>query len=530
MLPHQTIQNPPTIKYRNIADLLISQAKKYPKKDFIICPGNEDETYTYENFLNIVCKTIDFLYSKGLKQGDRINLVIPNSSEFLFFYFAGLFSGITIVTVNEDISPPEISYIVNDSESKAIIYDDTYNHKITDLSPLITPKVQKHPLSEFKNYLKNINHITNYELQITDYDHDAVIIYPSGTTGNPKGVVLTHLNLLADAKAVSSWFQFTPETRTLCILPLFHNNGQIMTLLNPLYSGGSTVIIKGKASLMSFWGLVDKYKINWTSVMPSILSILLSLKKERTDNTMQGIFCGGQILTQNVQEEFEKRFRVPIFEGFGLTETTSFACFNYYPKEKRKIGSIGKPLPVNEMTIVDELDNELPPYEEGEICIRGLNVAKEYLKLPEKNASSFRNGWFHSGDFGYKDDENYFYFKTRKDFLIIKGGENIYPAELENIIFKHPAISEVAVLGIPDKLLGEEICAFVKLHEGAKTTEKELKDFCKGKISAFKQAKKIFIIDELPDLDDIPKGPTKKVLYRKLKEYYLKKIITYDPE
>ena len=295
----------------------------------------------------------------------------------------------------------------------------------------------------------------------------------------------------------------------------------MITLLNPLYAGGSTVIVKGKASLMSFWGLAAKYQINWTSIMPSILSILLSLKNERTDHSFQGIFCGGQVLNPNVQQEFEKRFKVPIFEGFGLTETTSFACFNYYPAEKRKKGSIGRPLPVNEMAIFDEAGNELGPHQAGEIWIRGFNVAKEYLGLPEKNKTAFQNGWFHSGDYGHKDETNHFYFKTRKDFLIIKGGENIYPAELENVLFKHPAVAECAVVGIPDKLLGEEICAFVKLLANMDATEEELKKFCVGKIAPYKQAKRIIIIDHLEDLDDIPKGPTKKVLYRKLREYYL---------
>ena len=347
-----------------------------------------------------------------------------------------------------------------------------------------------------------------------------MIIYTSGTTGNPKGVVLNHLNLLSDAKAISEWFQFSNDTRTLCILPLFHNNGQIVTLLTPLYSGGSTVIIKGKISLISFWEIVEKYEINWTSVMSSILAILLSIKKERKDATMKGIICGGQILTESLQKLFEERFKVPIFEGYGLTETTSFACFNNYPKEKRKNRSIGMPLPINEMTIMNEKGSELEPNKEGEICIRGLNVATEYLGLSEKNKESFKKGWFHSGDFGYKDNEGYYYFKTRKDFLIIKGGENIYPAELENVLFQNPEIEECAVIGIPDDLLGEEICAFVKIKEKSEITEQELKRFCTGKIANFKQPKKIIIINKLKDLKEIPKGPTKKVLYRKLREYY----------
>jgi acyl-CoA synthetase (AMP-forming)/AMP-acid ligase II len=176
------------------------------------------------------------------------------------------------------------------------------------------------------------------------------------------------------------------------------------------------------------------------------------------------------------------------------------------------------------MAVLDEDGNEVPPGTEGQICIRGLNVANEYLGLPERNRTSFANGWFHSGDFGHMDVDGYFYFGSRKDHMIIRGGENIYPAELENVIFEHPAVAEVAVIGVPDKLLGEAIVAFVKLHDDAQATPQELASFCTGKIALFKQAREIYIIDHLPNIDSLPKGPTKKVLYRELKDYYLTKL------
>jgi acyl-CoA synthetase (AMP-forming)/AMP-acid ligase II len=301
---------------------------------------------------------------------------------------------------------------------------------------------------------------------------------------------------------------------------VFHNNGQVTTVLAPLFAGASTVIVKGKASLMSFWGLAAQYGVTWTSVMPSILSVLLNSPTERTDRTLVGILCGGQVLARKVQDNFEERFDVPVFEGFGLTETTSFACINGYPKEKRRAGSIGQPLPVNEMAILAEDGRELGPDAEGEICIRGYNVATEYLGLPERNAKQFAGGWFHSGDFGQRDADGFYYFHGRKDFLIIKGGENIYPAELENVLYRHPSVGECAVIGIPDKLLGEDLFAFVKRREGTNVTSDELRAFVKGKIAAYKQPRQVVIIDDLADLPEIPKGPTKKVLYRKLQEYF----------
>ena len=245
-------------------------------------------------------------------------------------------------------------------------------------------------------------------------------------------------------------------------------------------------------------------------MMASILSILLSMPKERKDQTLKAILCGGQILTRTVQKQFEERFKIPIFEGYGLTETTSFSCINCFPAEKRRIGSIGKVLSTNEMSILDKNSKDVGENNVGEICIRGYNVTIGYLGLKEKNENSFRDGWFHSGDFGWKDSDGFFYFQGRKDFLIIKGGENIYPAELENVLYRHPDIVECAVIGIPHKLLGEDVCAFVKCKEESKVSEMELKEFCKNNIGSFKRPQKIVIINLLNNLNDIPKGPTKK--------------------
>ena len=303
-----------------------------------------------------------------------------------------------------------------------------------------------------------------------------------------------------------------------------HIAWQVTNLLAPLYQGGSTVIVQEKVSLRSFWDLVNRYDVTWTSGMASILPILLSRSKERKDQTLKAILCGGQILTRTVQKQFEARFKVPIFDGYGLTETTGFTCINGFTAEKRRIGSIGKVLPANEMTVLDENSKDVGENNVGEICIRGYNVTSGYLGLKEKNEKSFQDGWFHSGDFGWKDSDGFFYFQGRKDFLIIKGGENIYPAELENVLYRHPDVVECAVIGIPHKLLGEDVCAFVKCKEESEVSEIELKEFCKNNIGSFKRPQKIVIINLLNDLNDIPKGPTKKILYRELKKYYMENL------
>jgi len=355
-------------------------------------------------------------------------------------------------------------------------------------------------------------------------DDLGVIIYTSGTSGNPKGVLLTHANLLADAQAIAEWFEFDETTRTLCILPLFHNNGQIVTFLAPLWGGGSTIMIKGNVSLISFWEIVSRFKATWTSVIPTILSVLLSMKKKLKDTTLQGIICGGALLPSRIQLEFEKIFNVPIYEGYGLTETTSFSCFNPKNELDRKIGSIGKELPVNEMCLMDDKDKEIEVGIEGEICIRGFNVFSEYLKLPERSEQSIRNGWFHSGDYGKKDADGYYYISGRKDDLIIKGGENVYPREIENVVYNHPKVKDCAALGIEHPLWGEDILMFIELNENEKSNAEEIKKFCEDKIAIFKIPGKIYFLHELDGLNEIPKGPTKKILRNKLLEYYKKNL------
>jgi len=522
---HQKPAIESNIPYTNIEELFVEKRSENEDKLFIICPGKQNQMFTYSQFSDYYHMTARYLLAKGYSKGDRISIVFSNSIEFLLLYFAGLHTGITIVPINPDLSEEEIQYIVEDSRSHAIFYDTGLKNKISNISSRLGQKFTLSNLSSFPNFEPIIHEYALTDSHFQDKPgiaDEAVIIYTSGTTGNPKGVILSQLNLLADAKSIAEVFRFNPSTRAMCILPLFHNNGQITTLLAPLYGGGSTVIVKGKASLLSFWGLVKEYNVTWTSVMASIISILLSLKIERVDETLDGILCGGQVLTKNVQEEFENRFNVPIFEGYGLTETTSFSCINNYPASERRPRSIGKPLPSNDMAVLNENGEPVADDAEGEICIRGYNVACEYLGLDELNKKSFKDGWFHSGDYGRRDEDGYFYFHGRKDSLIIKGGENIYPAELENVIFKHPAVAEVAVIGVPDKLLGEDLCAFVKLNEDGIISEVDLKTYCRGKIAGYKLPKKVIIINEKPDIENIPKGPTKKILYRELQKYYSK--------
>lgn len=511
---HQKIDRDFFIKYHSVYELFTAQTKKYPKKCFITFP-EYNKTFSYEELNSKIIERASYLTQQHIAKGDRISLVLPTSPDFVMFYLAALSQGITVVPINQDLSPPEIAYIVADAQVKAVFYDGQLSKKISDAQKIASlDRVAFINVSD----IRITTAAKDMDIPNVHYTDEAIIIYTSGTTGNPKGAILSHLNLIVDSQVISEWFQFTPATRTLCILPLFHNNGQVVTLLAPLCAGGSTVMMSPKTSPKLFWSVIEEYKVCWTSVMPSILAIILSMKLKRKDSSMVGVICGGQVLTGEIRTQFENTFHISVFEGYGLTETTSFASFNQFPRNKRKYETVGRALPSNDIVILNENDREVARGTEGEICIRGLNVMTEYLGLTEVNKRSLRDGWFHSGDYGYLDTDGYLYFKTRKDYLIIKGGEKIYPSEIENVLFGHSAVEECAVLGVSDTLLGQDIVAFVKLHSPC--TEDILKEFFINKLAHYKHPKRIIIINELSNLGDIPKGPTKKVLYKMLLEYY----------
>lgn len=497
---HQRIDKDFYIEHANVYELFCARAKAAPKKIFVIFPEYKKE-FTYDQLHKKVIERAQYLKKRGILKGEKLALVLPNAPEFIITYLAALKEGIVVVPINPDLTPPEIAYIVSNAEAKAVFYSKEFEHKIAE--------VRKSTGAVSFTVVSTIRRGGQKGEVRSDvaYPDEAVIIYTSGTTGNPKGAVLTHLNLLADSSVIAEWFKFTGDTRTLCILPLFHNNGQVITLLASLQAGGSIVIVSPKSNLQKFWYLIKKYNVNWTSVMAAILSIILSIGLKREDKSMVGIICGGQILNPELQKKFENTYHVPIFENFGLTETTSVSCLSRFPEKNRKLGSVGRALPCDHMKV-----------EDGEICIRGLNVMKEYYRLDETNKKALRDGWFHTGDFGEIDGEGNIYFRTRKDYLIIKGGENIYPSEIENALFAHAAVDECAVIGVPDVLLGQHIVAFVKLNE--KLTEASLKEFLTDKLAHYKHPKRIFNVGELDDLNEIPKGPTKKVLYRTLLAYY----------
>jgi acyl-CoA synthetase (AMP-forming)/AMP-acid ligase II len=526
LLPHQQSSHQAKLPYANYHELLRARTKQAPSREFLVFPET-DRTYTYQQFYDLSMGAADWLIADA---GTTTCIIFRNTPEFLAIFFGAVALGMTVVPINPDLAAPEILFIIENSDATTVFYDPELKEKLASLAADMRD-VRFHPLADVAD-LPKVN-VADVEARLPKVDPatPAAIIYTSGTTGYPKGVVLSHMNFLVDGMGMAEWFHFSPETRSLCILPLFHNNGLVVSLTTTLWGGGSIVMVDPKASLRSFWALVERYHATFTSVMPSILAAILAMGFDGRPGLLKGIICGGQLLPLSLAQKFEARFGVPIFEGFGSTEATSYSCFNAFPADRRKLGSVGTVLPISDMKVVDENDAEVPDGVEGEICIRGGNVAIGYHKLPELQTHRFRNGWYHSGDFGLREKDGHYYFRSRKDDLIVKGGEKIYPAEIENVLSKHPNVTESAVIGVDDPILGQEICAFALLKDVNATSEADLLKYCAQSLARFKKPKRIVIINRLGDMPELPKGPTKKILYRVLRDYYLRRLSnSEDPE
>jgi long-chain acyl-CoA synthetase len=355
-------------------------------------------------------------------------------------------------------------------------------------------------------------HAVPLPLTPINLDDDAIIIYTSGTTGKPKGCLLTHGNLIANARQISQWLRFTKDDRLLTIMPLFHMNAVSVTTMSALYAGGSTVV-SPKFSASRFWQIISDYQITSFGSVATMLSMLLTTYPDgapqglKTDQ-LRFAMCGSAPVPAEVMKRFEETFNCLVIEGYGLSESTCRSTFNP-PDERRRPGSCGKPIG-NEMQIVDEQDQAVANGELGEIVLRGENILKGYYRNPGATATAFRNGWFHTGDVGYRDDEGYFYIVDRKSDMIIRGGENIYPREIDEVLYQHPAVAAAATIGVPDQLYGEEVAAFIVLREGREATEEEISAFCRAQLADYKCPKTVRFVKE------IPKGPTGKLLKREL--------------
>jgi long-chain acyl-CoA synthetase len=487
-----------TLVPQSIPELLKQRAAVTPDKIFLISEADKRQ-FTYREFENVVRRVAGLLAAKGIRKGDVVSLLLPNSVEYVIAYFACWHLGALAGPINSLLKAQEIEYVISNSESKVVLVASEF-----------VPRIESNDFVVFDN----VGQVDAEPIEPTpvDCDDEAIIIYTSGTTGKPKGCLLTHGNVIANARQISSWLGFTDTDRLLTMMPLFHMNAVSVTTMSALYAGGSTVV-SSKFSASRFWQIISDYRITSFGSVATMLSMLLSTYPDGVPpglNTQQLRFamCGSAPVPAEVMKRFEETFNCLVVEGYGLSESTCRSTFNP-PNRRRRPGSCGLPIG-NEMRVVDDDDRDVRDGSLGEIVLRGENILKGYYKNPEATATAFRNGWFHTGDIGYRDADGFYYIVDRKSDMIIRGGENIYPREIDEVLYQHPSVAAAAAVGVPDDLYGEEVAAVIVLKDGAKSSEQEVIDFCKARLADYKCPKTVHFVH------DIPKGPTGKLLKREL--------------
>ena len=512
----------------NLSVILESSARRIPKKDAFIFGE------THMNFAQIngaANQVANGLKQIGIKPGDKVALSCFNLPYFPIIYFGILKAGGVVVPLSVLLKKDEIAYHLNDSDAKAYFcfvgtpelpmgamgHAGFKEAALCEHFFMITPKpTDPSPIEGTKtlgSLMAGQSPVT--ETVATNAEDTAVIVYTSGTTGRPKGAELTHSGLLLNAQLCQRLLTVQQEDRILIVLPLFHIFAMTVLMNAGIYEGTTSVLLP-RFEAEAVLGLMTKHKITIFAGVPTMYWGLLNYQNEQFDldaisKDLRVCVSGGASLPVQVLHDFEAKFKVPILEGYGMSEGSPVVTFNTLDRE-RKPGSIGVEVWGVDVKIVDENDNEVPVGEKGELIYRGHNVMKGYYKKPEANVETLRGGWLHSGDVAIKDEEGYYYIVDRTKDMIIRGGLNVYPREVEEVIMKHDSVSLVAVIGIPDEKMGEEIKAFVVLKEGMKATEQEIIDHTKANIAAYKYPRVVEFVDSLP------MSATGKILKKELRK------------
>ncbi|MCS6843323.1 MAG: long-chain fatty acid--CoA ligase [Caldilineales bacterium] len=504
----------------NLAMLLESSAQKYPSHLAVIF---NETRLTYAQLNGAANQLANGLRALGVKRGDKVALSCPNIPYFPIAYYAILKVGATVVPFNVLFKPREVAYHLKDSDAVAMIVFEgtpelpmaqmalagfqevpTCRHLIVaTANPAAPPPVEGEGVTTLGRVMAGQPPV--FDTVQTMPDDTAVILYTSGTTGSPKGAELTHANMVLNAIATRDMVNFHRDDVALTVLPLFHSFGQTV-LMNTAFTCGATITLLPRFTPDAVLGIMQRDGVTIFAGVPTMYWALMNYPDaEKFDlakirSTLRLAVSGGAALPLEVLKGFEARFEVPILEGYGLSETSPVACFNQLDRP-RKPGSIGQPIWLTEMRVVDPADPEhkpLPPGQVGEVVIRGHQVMKGYYKRPEATAEAIRNDWFHSGDLGKTDEEGYFYIVDRLKEMIIRGGFNVYPRELEEYLMTHPKVSLVAVKGVPDEKLGEEVKAYIVLKPGETATAEEILEYARQGLASYKYPRYIEFRSSLP--------------------------------
>jgi long-chain acyl-CoA synthetase len=489
----------------NLASLLTETAERLPDSPAVRLQGTE---LSYAELDQRSARLATLLREKGVEPGDRVGVMLPNVLEFPIAYYGVLRAGAVVVPMNVLLKRREIAFYLEDSGAKLLLAWHGFAEEARDGAADAGAELVEVEPAAFAEALAGLEPTPG--LAETGEEDTAVILYTSGTTGKPKGAELTHANLHRNADVTCrTTASIEAGDVVLGALPLFHSFGQTVSMnaslmvgacltLLPKFDPGDALETMQRDGVTHFYGVPTMYG-----------ALLHHPGREEFEVSLRTCITGGASMPVEVLRGFEEAFGCVVLEGYGLSETSPVASSNH-PDRERKPGSIGTPLEGVEMRVVDEDDNPVAQGEVGEIVIRGHNIMKGYWQRPDATEEAMRGGWFHSGDMARIDEEGYFYIVDRKKDLIIRGGYNVYPREVEEVLYEHPKIREAAVLGVPHEEWGEEIGACVVLHDGEELDPEEVSEYVKERIAAYKYPRLVWF------LDDLPKGPTGKILKREI--------------
>jgi long-chain acyl-CoA synthetase len=467
----------------------------------------DNAAMTYRALDEASARVAGLLHERGLQTGDRVGIMMPNVAEVPVVYYGILRAGGVVVPMNPLLKGREVAYYLGDSGARLIFAWHSFADPAGEGAERAGAELIVVDGAGFPELLASVT--PDFAVADAGDEDTAVILYTSGTTGHPKGAELTHANLISNTEVSrTDIVQAGPDDVIFGGLPLFHVFGQTVAL-NVAIAAGACLTLLPRFDAAHALRIIADHKVTVFEGVPTMYVALLH-QPDRADydtSALRMCISGGAALPVEVLRGFDEAFGVPVLEGYGLSETSPVASFNH-PGRVRKPGSIGTPIRDVELRAVDEEGHEVPPGEVGEIVVRGPNVMKGYWQRPEATAEAIRAGWFHTGDLAKVDEDGYFYIVDRKKDLIIRGGYNVYPREIEEVLYEHPAVAEAAVIGLPHSSLGEEVAAAVALKPGASITAEELRDYMKSQVAAYKYPRHVWLVDALP------KGPTGKIQKR----------------
>ena len=487
---------------QNLAQNLIDSAATHPDHPAL---RMDDAVLTYGEFRDAALRVGASLRARGIGPGDRVGMVLPNVLSFPVVFYGALLAGAAVVPMNPLLKAREVEYYLRDSGARLVVALEPAEPVVEAAGTVGIEAVTVGAASP-----EALLGADPLDGPVERSGEDlAVILYTSGTTGKPKGAELTHANLAGNCRTTAETLaENTAEDVIMGCLPLFHVFG-LTCGLNTAVLRGSLLTLIPRFEGAKALSVIERDGVTIFEGVPTMFAAMLHSPDATAHDVSSLRLCvsGGSAMPVEIMRSFEETFGCIILEGYGLSETSPVASFNH-PHAERKPGSIGTPIAGVEMRLVDDDGKDVAGGEVGEIAIRGENVMRGYWERPEETAKAIPSGWFLTGDLARRDDDGYFFIVDRKKEMIIRGGYNVYPREIEEALYEHPAVAEVACIGIAHPELGEEVAAAVALKPGVPAEVDELREFVKSRVAAYKYPRHLWLVDALP------KGPTGKILRR----------------